>query len=124
MTLQKAIWKRRLKRHQWLKVLLDKTEPSCMIVRYIDETYIEGGKPVERPWIMVAVAAVIQNPWAGQGFVEDLRSTILEVAPPLGEVMVPDLLETIGGADQVHCKEYRCAYWIRLHHFYTSRSVS
>ncbi len=50
---------------------------------------------------MVAVAAVIRNPWAGQGFVEDLRSTILAVAPPLGEIMVPDLLATIGGADRV-----------------------
>ncbi len=27
----KTILKRRLKRHQWLKVLLDKTEPSCVI---------------------------------------------------------------------------------------------
>ncbi len=27
----KAILKRRLKRHQWLKVLLDKTEPGCVI---------------------------------------------------------------------------------------------
>ena len=27
----KSTWKRRLKRHQWLKVLLDKTEPSCVI---------------------------------------------------------------------------------------------
>ena len=27
----KTIWKRRLKRHQWLKVLLDKTEPGCVI---------------------------------------------------------------------------------------------
>jgi len=27
----KAIWKRRLKRHQWLKVLLDKTDPGCEI---------------------------------------------------------------------------------------------
>lgn len=71
------------------------------IVRYIDETYIEGGKAADRPWIMAAVAAVIRNPWAGQGFVEDLRTTILELAPPLGEIMVPDLLETIGGADQV-----------------------
>ena len=70
------------------------------IVRYIDETYIEGGKAADRPWIMVAVAAVIQNPWAGQGFVDDLRTTILELAPPLGEIMVPDLLKTIGGADQ------------------------
>ena len=71
------------------------------IVRYVDETLIEGGKAAERPWIMVAVAVVIKNPWAGQGFVEDLRSTILEVAPPLGEIMVPDLLATIGGAEKV-----------------------
>ena len=27
----KTIWKRRLKRHQWLKVLLDKTGPGCVI---------------------------------------------------------------------------------------------
>jgi hypothetical protein len=71
------------------------------IVRYVDETYIEGGKAADKPWIMVAVAAVIRNPWAGQGFVEDLRTTILELAPPLAEIMVPDLLQTIGGADKV-----------------------
>ena len=71
------------------------------IVRYIDETHIEGGKAADKPWIMVAVAAVIRNPWAGQGFVDDLRSTILQIAPPLGEIMVPDLLDTIGGAERV-----------------------
>ncbi len=27
----KTVWKRRLKRHQWLKALLDKTEPDCVI---------------------------------------------------------------------------------------------
>ena len=27
----KMVWKRRLKRHQWLQVLLDKTEPDCVI---------------------------------------------------------------------------------------------
>ena len=71
------------------------------LVRYTDETYIEGGKYAERPWTMVAVATVIENPWAGQGFVVDLRSTILEVAPPLGEMMVNELLNTIGGAEKV-----------------------
>lgn len=71
------------------------------LVRYTDETYIEGGKAADRPWIMVAVAAVIENPWAGMGFVEDLRSAILEQAPKLGEIMVPDLLRTIGGAEKV-----------------------
>ena len=27
----KTVWKRRLKRHQWFKVLLDNTEPGCVI---------------------------------------------------------------------------------------------
>lgn len=71
------------------------------IVRYIDETLIEGGKAADKPWIMVAVAVVMKNPWAGQGFVDDLRSTILELATPLGELMVPDLLATIGGAEKI-----------------------
>ncbi len=26
----KTLWKRRLKRHQWFKALLDKTEPDCV----------------------------------------------------------------------------------------------
>jgi hypothetical protein len=71
------------------------------IVRYIDETYIEGGKEAGRPWVMAGVAAVIENPWAGQGFVEDLRTEILDQAPELGEKMVPALLATIGGANIV-----------------------
>ena len=27
----KSVWKRRLKRHQWLKALLDRIEPGCVI---------------------------------------------------------------------------------------------
>ena len=27
----KMVWKRQLKRDQWLRVLLDKTDPSCVI---------------------------------------------------------------------------------------------
>jgi len=71
------------------------------IVHYVEKTLIEGGKTADKPWIMAAVAAVIRNPWAGQGFVEDLRNEILNQAPPLGEIMVPELLEVIGGADKV-----------------------
>jgi len=71
------------------------------IVHYVEKTLTEGGKTADKPWIMAAVAAVIRNPWAGQGFVEDLRTEILNQAPPLGEIMVPELLEVIGGADKV-----------------------
>ena len=71
------------------------------IVKYVDETYIEGSKHADRPWTMAGVAAVIENPWAGRGFVEDLRTDILALAPPLGEKLVPALLSTIGGANVV-----------------------
>ncbi len=50
------------------------------IVRYVDKTFIEGGKAADKPWIMAGVAAVIKNPWAGKGFVEDLRTDILALA--------------------------------------------
>ena len=71
------------------------------IVSHSEEVLIEGGKRAETPLIMHGVAAVIANPWAGEGFVEDLRPTILDVAPKLGEVIVPRLVAAAGGGDLV-----------------------
>ena len=71
------------------------------VVHFIEKTLIEGQKPADRPWTMVGVAAVFKNPWAGQGFVEDLRTDILALAPPLGEMMVSELMDAVGGADKV-----------------------
>lgn len=71
------------------------------LVTFIEDTFIEAGKAAERPVRMVAVAAVIRNPWAGQGFVENLRPTLLAVAPALGELLVPRVLEACGGGDKV-----------------------
>ena len=71
------------------------------LVTVTEEISIEGGKAADPPLRLHGVAAVITNPWAGQGFVEDLRPTILECAPALGEVMVPRLMELTGGGDAV-----------------------
>ncbi|PTM42887.1 amino acid synthesis family protein [Bosea sp. 124] len=54
------------------------------IATFVEETMIEGGKAAPRPITMVVVAAVVKNPWAGQGFVENLRPEILRIARPLG----------------------------------------
>ncbi len=59
---------------------------------FIEETFIEGGKEAERPITMVVVAAVLKNPWAGQGFVEDLRPEIMRLAPALGREMTQRLI--------------------------------
>ena len=69
------------------------------VVRYVEDVFIEGkpGVPVRT----VAVAAVLPNPWAGRGFVEDLRPEILAIAPGLGRILVDALLELCGGGDRV-----------------------
>ena len=40
--------------------------------KFVDKTYIEGGKEAKEPVLLASVAAVITNPWHGKGFVEDL----------------------------------------------------
>ena len=42
------------------------------------------------------VLAVIENPWAGQGFVADLAPLIDEVAPELGELLSARCIEALG----------------------------
>ncbi|SAL83532.1 hypothetical protein AWB74_06631 [Caballeronia arvi] len=67
------------------------------IATFVETTYCEGGKTADTPVTTVIVAAVIRNPWAGQGFVENLRPEILRVAPELGEIMTSRLVEVMPG---------------------------
>jgi hypothetical protein len=79
------------------------------ISTFIEETFIEGGKSAARPVRFVVVAAVLRNPWAGKGFVENLRPEILRIAPDLGKeltrrlvaVMPADAVEAYGKAAAV-----------------------
>ena len=71
------------------------------VVTHTEEVHIEGGRAADPPLRLLGIAAVLTNPWAGRGSVEDLRPTILEVAPRLGEVLVPRLVDLAGGADAV-----------------------
>ncbi len=68
---------------------------------HVEETLIEGGKAAPTPLKMIAAVAVIRNPWAGRGFVEDLRPEIMDCAPGLGELLTEMILETAGGGDKV-----------------------
>ena len=69
-------------------------------VKFVDKTFIVGGKDAKEPVLLVSVAAVFKNPWHGQGFVENLRPTILDLAPKLGDLLVPCLLYTSDAADE------------------------
>jgi len=70
------------------------------LVHFKDTTFIEGYKEASTPWLQFAVAAVIQNPWAGK-YVEDLSTEIYASAPGLGELLSNEICELAGGADQI-----------------------
>jgi hypothetical protein len=68
---------------------------------HAEDTLIEGGKRAVTPLKMIAAVAVIRNPWAGQGFVEDLRPAIHDCAPGLGELLTGMILDAAGGGEAV-----------------------
>ena len=68
---------------------------------HVENTLIEGGKAAEKPLVLIAAMAVIRNPWAGQGFVEDLSPVIRDCASGLGELLTNMVLETAAGGDKV-----------------------
>lgn len=70
-------------------------------VTFVETTLIEGGRAAPRPLKLVAAAAVVRNPWAGRGFVEDLKPEIHAVAPILGELLTREILALAGGGDAV-----------------------
>ncbi|MFV1602456.1 MULTISPECIES: amino acid synthesis family protein [unclassified Phaeobacter] len=68
---------------------------------HVEKTLIEGGKAAPVPLTLIAAIAVIRNPWAGQGFVEDLTPQIRDCAPGLGALLTGMILEAAGGGDRV-----------------------
>jgi hypothetical protein len=62
-----------------------------------DETiYREGDKPAEPTLRLIGVAAVISNPWANKGFVEDLNPEIIRIAPVIGKLLTDKLIKLAG----------------------------
>jgi hypothetical protein len=71
------------------------------LVTYTEETRIEGGRVALSPLRMFAAAAVLTNPWAGRGFVENLRPEIHAIAPQLGELLTASILGMAGSGAAV-----------------------
>ncbi len=67
----------------------------------VETTFIEGGRGAAVPLRLIAALAVVRNPWAGRGFVEDLQPEIHEIAPVLGELLTRMIIETVGSGDAV-----------------------
>lgn len=74
------------------------------IVTVVEEIHLEGGRPVAPAARVAVVAAVIDNPWAGQGFVEDLGPGIDAHASDLGELLAPQVLDALGAPAEAYGK--------------------
>ena len=68
---------------------------------HVETTLIEGGRSAPRPLKLIGAAAVVRNPWAGMGFVEDLKPAIHDIAPELGALLTGMILDAAGGGDLV-----------------------
>lgn len=68
---------------------------------HVETTFVEGGKEATRPLKLIAAMAVVKNPWAGRGFVEDLKPEIHAVAPILGELLTKMIIDEAGSGESV-----------------------
>ncbi len=67
----------------------------------VETTYLDGGRAGARPMVLIAAAAVVKNPWAGLGFVQDLKPGIHDVAPELGALLTGLIIERAGSGAAV-----------------------
>ncbi|WP_377293150.1 amino acid synthesis family protein [Rhizobium sp. SG2393] len=68
---------------------------------HVETTLIEGGKAAPTPLKLIAAIAIVKNPWAGRGFVEDLKPEIHDAAPVLGALLTKMILDAAGSGEAV-----------------------
>jgi hypothetical protein len=67
----------------------------------VETTLIEGGKVASKPLTLYSALAVVKNPWAGQGYVENLKPEIHAAAPLLGELLTKMIIDAVGSGAAV-----------------------
>lgn len=71
------------------------------LVNFEEEIRMEGGRAATPPLRVFAAAAVVKNPWAGRGYVQDLKPEIRAFAPILGKLLTERIVALAGGADNI-----------------------
>jgi hypothetical protein len=66
-----------------------------------EDTERELGRPVRYPTRRMAAAAVIENPWAGRGFVRDIVEDAAVVAAKLAPELTARLIDALGGTERI-----------------------
>lgn len=70
-------------------------------ILHVETIYVDGGKEAPVPLKMVAAAAVIKNPWANKGYVENLTPEIKAIAPIISQELTKLIIDEIGSGDLV-----------------------
>jgi hypothetical protein len=70
-------------------------------ISYSEDVVWDGGRAAEVPLRLFAVAAVLRNPWADHGFVQDLTPEIHEIAPQLGKELTSRITEMAGSGEAI-----------------------
>jgi hypothetical protein len=88
------------------------------LVTYDEDTVTDGGRACTPPLRMIAVAAVVTNPWYGRGYVEDLQPEIRRMGPALGKLLTDRLIRLAGSGDAIEAygKAALCGTACELEH--------
>ncbi|MBT6545835.1 MAG: amino acid synthesis family protein [Rhodobacteraceae bacterium] len=78
------------------------------VVTFDEDIHREGEKTADPVLRIIGVAAVVKNPWAGQGYVEDLQPEIQRMAPPLGEMLTERLIALAGSGSAIEAYGKAC----------------
>jgi len=71
------------------------------VVTYDEIIHRDGDRAATPPLRLIGVAAVVKNPWAGRGYVEDLSPEINRIAPLLGKILTDMLITLAGSGDAI-----------------------
>lgn len=71
------------------------------VVTFDEDIYREGERAADPVLRVIGVAAVVRNPWAGRGYVEDLQPEIQRMAPVLGQMLTDRLIALAGSGDAI-----------------------
>lgn len=88
------------------------------VVTHDEDIHEDGGRACTPVLRVVGVAAVLRNPWAGQGFVEDLGPGIRAIAPGLGKLLTDRLIALCGSGEAIEAygKASLCGTSCELEH--------
>lgn len=78
------------------------------IVTFDEDIYRDGDRAADPILRVIGVAAVVRNPWHGQGYVEDLSPEINRMAPVLGKALTDRLIALAGSADIIQAYGKAC----------------